>query len=65
VETGKSLAIKWVDGEYEKAVGEQKKELKEYKKKAKSQTKLPQVEPVPLTMEEDISQGDTLEPIKA
>ena len=35
VETGKSLAIKWVDGEYEKAVDEQKKELREYKKRAK------------------------------
>ena len=51
METGKSLAIKWVDGEYEKAVDEQKKELREYKKRAKSQTQLPEVEPVPLTVE--------------
>ena len=55
---------------YEQAVDEQKKELREYKKKAKTQTQLPQVEPVPLTIEaveEDLSQGqsDRLEPIKA
>ena len=67
VETGKSLAIKWVDGEYEKAVDEQKKELREYKKRAKSQIQLPEVEPVPLTIEEDLSQadGDRPEPINA
>ena len=67
METGKSLAIKWVDGEYEKAVDEQKKELREYKKRAKSQIQLPEVEPVPLTIEEDLSQadGDRPEPINA
>jgi hypothetical protein len=40
---------------YEQAVDEQKKELKEYKKKVKaneSQTQLPQIEPVPLMIEE-------------
>ena len=65
VETGKSLAIKWIDGEYEKAVDEQRKELREYKKRAKSQTQLPEEEPVHLTIEEDLSQGDKPEPIKA
>ena len=66
-ETGKSLAIKWVDSEYEKAVDEQKKELREYKKRAKSQPQLPEVEPVPLTIEDDLfqDQGDGQEPIKA
>jgi hypothetical protein len=59
-ETGKDLAITWIDSEYEKAVDEQKKELKDFKKKAKSQ-----VEPVPLTIEEDLSQVDRPEPIKA
>lgn len=54
-----------MDVEYEMAVTEQKKELKEYKKRAKSQTQLPQGEPVSLTVEEDISQVDKLEPIKA
>jgi hypothetical protein len=36
------------------------------KKGAKTQTQLPQVEPVPLTIEEDLSQdqGDRPEPIK-
>ena len=43
-ETGKDLAIKWIDGEYEKAVDEQKKELKDYKKRAKTQTQL-QIDP--------------------
>ncbi len=67
VETGKSLAIKWVDGEYEKAVDEQKKELREYKKKTKAQPQLPQVEPVPMTIEEDLpqAQSDRPEPINA
>ena len=62
-----------MDVEYEIAVTEQKKELKDYKKKVKateSQTQLPQVEPVPLTIEsveEDISQGqgDESEPLRA
>jgi hypothetical protein len=48
----------------------QKKELREYKKKAKAQEaqiQLPQVEPVPLTIEEDLSQGqgDRPEAVKA
>jgi hypothetical protein len=64
-ETGKDLAITWIDGEYEKAVDEQKKELREYKKRAKSQTQLPQVEPVPLIIEDDLSQGDRPEAVKA
>jgi hypothetical protein len=37
------------------AVDEQKKELREYKKKTKAQH--PQVEPVPLIIEEDLSQN--------
>jgi hypothetical protein len=55
VETGKSLAIKWVDGEYEKAVDEQKKELREYKKKAKFQTRLLVVEPVTVDLMKVVS----------
>lgn len=47
---------------YEQAVDEQKKELKEYRKKLKAQIEL---EPVPLTIEEDLSQSDRPEPIKA
>ena len=46
---------------YERAVDEQKKEQREYKKKLKSQEA--QIEPVPLTIEEDQSDGP--EPIKA
>jgi hypothetical protein len=58
-----------MDCEYENAVYAQKKELSEYKKKAKTQIQLPHVEPIPLTVEdveEDPSQdqGDRLEPIK-
>jgi len=53
----KKDAIEWVECEYEEAVEEQKKELREYRKKAKVQTQLPQVEPVPLTIEEDLSQA--------
>jgi hypothetical protein len=51
---------------YEQAVDEQRAVLRQYKKKTKAQTQLPQVEPVPLTIEEDLSQnqGDRLEPIK-
>ena len=68
-ETGKSLAVKWIHEEYEKAVGEQKKEVKEFKRKAKAQAQLPQVEPVPLTIEEDLSQardeGEGAKPIEA
>lgn len=48
-EVGKEFAAKMIDVEYEMAVTEQKKELKEYKKRAKAH--LPQVEPVPLTIE--------------
>ena len=50
-EVGKDLAAKLIDCEYENAVYEQKKELREYKKKAKIQTQLPQVETAPLTIE--------------
>ncbi len=46
---GTSLAAKYMDDSYELAVEEQKKELREYKKRAKAQ--LPQVEPVPMTIE--------------
>lgn len=72
-QVGKDLTIKWIDGEYEQAVNEQKKELREYKKKEKAQEEqiqLPQIEPIPLTIEEieeDLpqAQGDRPEPIKA
>jgi hypothetical protein len=40
---------------YERTIDEQKKELRAYKKRAKfqeEQTYLPQIEPVPLTIEE-------------
>jgi hypothetical protein len=43
---------------YERAVDEQKKELREFKKKAKALP--PQIEPIPLTVEdigEDLPQG--------
>jgi hypothetical protein len=40
-------------------------ELGQYKKRAKTQIQLPHVEPVPLTIVEDLSQSDRLEPIKA
>jgi DNA-binding CsgD family transcriptional regulator len=55
---------------YELAVDEQKREIREYKRKMKSQTQLPHIEPVPLTIEaveEDIpqGQGDSPEPIEA
>lgn len=42
---------------YERAVDEQRAELRQYKKKTKAQTQFPQVEPVPLTIEDEISQG--------
>jgi hypothetical protein len=50
-----------------KGIFQMQKELREYKKRAKSQTQLLEVEPVPLTIEEDLSQaqGNRLEPIKA
>ena len=65
-EVGTSLAAKYMDIDYEEAVRLQKKELKAYKKKAKSQP--PQIEPVPMTivpLDEDHTQGDGAEPIKA
>jgi hypothetical protein len=69
-EVGKDLTIKLIDTEYEVAVNEQKKEQREFKKRAKTQTQLPQVEPVPLiieAIEDDIFQGqsDRPEGIKA
>ena len=53
---------------YERAVDEQKKELREYKKKEKTQ--LLRIEPMPITIEEieedpSHGQGDRPEPIKA
>lgn len=55
---------------FDRAVDEQKKELREFKKKEKPQ--LPRIEPMPITIEEieveeDLpqSQGDRPEPIKA
>jgi hypothetical protein len=53
---------------YERAVDEQKKEQREYKKKTKALP--PQIEPIPLAVEdieEDLpqGQGDRQEPIKA
>jgi len=42
---------------YERAVDEQKKELRDYRKGAKAQVQPPHVEPVPLTIEEDLSEG--------
>lgn len=58
-------AQKYMSYWYERAVDEQKRELRDYKKKAKTQILLPHVEPVPLTIEDDLSQNDRLEPIKA
>ena len=46
---------KYMERWYERVVDEQKAELRQYKKKLKGQ--LPQVEPVPLTIEEDLPQG--------
>lgn len=51
-DVGKDLAIKYIGIEYENAVDEQKKELRDYKKRTKTQTQLPPVEPVPMTIEE-------------
>lgn len=51
-DVGKDLAIKYIGIEYENAVDEQKKELRDYKKRTKTQTQLPPVEPVPMTTEE-------------
>jgi len=59
-EVGKNYAAKMMDIEYETAVAEQKAELRLYKKKAKNQ--LPQVEPVPLTIEQDqIDKSESVE----
>ena len=52
---------------YEQAVDEQKKELREHKKRTKTQAQI-QIEPVPLTIEsvkENQSQEGNLEPIEA
>lgn len=56
-ELAKEDAQKYMSYWYERAVDEQKKELRDYRKKAKTQILLPHVEPVPLTIEEDLSQG--------
>jgi len=53
-------AQKYMGYWYERAVDEQRAELRQYKKKAKAQ-----IEPVHLTIEEDLSQSDRPEPIKA
>jgi lipocalin len=53
-------AQKYMGYWYERAVDEQKAELRQYKKKAKAQ--LLQVEPVPLTIEEDLSLGQEERP---
>jgi len=45
---------------YERAVDEQKAELRQYKKKTKTQIQLPQVELVPMTIEEDLPQGQRI-----
>ena len=58
-------ALKYMSYWYERAVDEQKKELRDYKKKAKTQIQLPHVEPVPLAIEEDLSQNGRQEPIEA
>jgi len=60
-------AQKYMSYWYERAVDEQKKELRDYKKRAKTQIQLTHVEPVPLTIEEDLTQdqSDGPEPIKA
>ena len=44
---------------YERAVDEQKAELRQYKKKAKTQIQLAQVEPVPMTIVADLSQAQS------
>jgi hypothetical protein len=53
---------KYMERWYERAVDEQRAELREYKKKVTAQTQ--QVEPIPMTIEEDLTQGDRLEPVK-
>lgn len=61
-ETGKSLSIKRIDGEYEQAVNEQRKELRDFKKRLKAQEalpQLPQIELIPVSENgsEDSSQS--------
>jgi DNA-binding CsgD family transcriptional regulator len=59
-DVGKELAAKMMDAEYEEAVRDQKRELKEFKNRAKTQeaqSQLPHVELIPLTIVEDSSQA--------
>ena len=61
-EVGTNLAAKVIAGEYEVAVDDQKKELREYKKKLKAQgalPQLPQIDLIPVSENgpEDASQG--------
>ena len=72
-DVGKQLAAQMLVAEYEEAVREQKREIKDSKNRAKAQEaqlQALQIEPVPLTIEdieEDSSQGqgESPEPIKA
>ena len=70
-EVGAQLAAKALYVEYEEAVRDQKKELRESKKREKLQEALPQLPQIELTSiedgEDDLSQGqgDRSEPIKA
>ena len=66
-ELAREDAQKYMSYWYERAVDEQKRELRDYKKKAKTQIQLPHVEPLPLTIEEDLpqDQSDRPEPIRA
>jgi hypothetical protein len=66
-EVGTQYAAKMMDIEYEQAVDEQKKELREYKKRTKIQPLPPQVEPIPPTIEiiKENPQQETLELIEA
>lgn len=65
----KKDALEWVECEYEDAIEEQKKELREYRKRAKAQP--PQIKPVPLTIEpieeipSELDKSRTSEPMKA
>jgi hypothetical protein len=72
-QVGKDLTIKRIAIDYEQAVNEQKKELRDFKKKEKAQEEqiqLPQIEPIPFTIE-DVEenlppvQGEKPEMIKA
>ena len=71
-EVGAQLAARTLDIEYEEAVRDQKKELREFKKREKLQEPLPQLPQIELTpaneeREEDLSQskGERSEPIEA